>query len=151
VYQSSAPSDPLGGLHLLGHRYYDPTLGRFLSRDPIGDGSNWYAYCANDPLGLADPGGLTALPVMAAVMAFENPPIRIRLVAALPGAHGYVFGHAWVDVVYWDGSAERFESLPFEGNKATCQPIAEDYFSAWTDVYVTERPIRRLKFRPDDG
>jgi RHS repeat-associated protein len=27
-------------LLLLGHRYYDPTLGRFLSRDPIGDGRN---------------------------------------------------------------------------------------------------------------
>jgi hypothetical protein len=29
---------------LLGHRYYDPTLGRFLSRDPIKDGRNWYVY-----------------------------------------------------------------------------------------------------------
>jgi RHS repeat-associated protein len=46
------------GLHLLGHRYYDPTLGRFLSRDPIGDGSNWYAYCDNNPAGMADPTGL---------------------------------------------------------------------------------------------
>ncbi|MGE0002163.1 MAG: RHS repeat-associated core domain-containing protein [Fimbriimonadaceae bacterium] len=46
------------GLLLLGHRYYDPSLGRFLTRDPIGDGSNWYAYCANDPTGSADPTGL---------------------------------------------------------------------------------------------
>ncbi|MCC6402659.1 MAG: hypothetical protein IT207_01480 [Fimbriimonadaceae bacterium] len=46
------------GLHLLGHRYYDASLGRFLTRDPIGDGSNWYAYCENDPMGSADPDGL---------------------------------------------------------------------------------------------
>jgi RHS repeat-associated protein len=58
VYQSSAPSDPLGGLHLLGHRYYDPSTGRFLTRDPVGDGSNWYAYCGSSPLARSDPWGL---------------------------------------------------------------------------------------------
>jgi RHS repeat-associated protein len=44
-------------LLLLGHRYYDPTLGRFLSRDPIGDGRNWYTYCGNNPVRFADPEG----------------------------------------------------------------------------------------------
>jgi RHS repeat-associated protein len=60
-YQGAAPSDPLGGLHLLGYRYYDPSLCRFLTRDPVGDGSNWYAYCGNDPVALADPSGLRSL------------------------------------------------------------------------------------------
>ena len=46
------------GLKLLGHRYYDPTTGRFLSRDPIKDGRNWYVYCDNDPISRADPTGL---------------------------------------------------------------------------------------------
>lgn len=27
-------------------RYYDLTTGRSISQDPIGDGTNWYAYCA---------------------------------------------------------------------------------------------------------
>ena len=44
---------------LLGHRYYDPEIGRFLTRDPIKDGRNWYAYCENDPVRKADPSGLT--------------------------------------------------------------------------------------------
>ncbi|MGE0001656.1 MAG: RHS repeat-associated core domain-containing protein [Fimbriimonadaceae bacterium] len=56
-YQKSASADPLGGLMLLGHRYYDPSLGRFLSRDPISDGSNWYVYCANDPASFVDADG----------------------------------------------------------------------------------------------
>jgi hypothetical protein len=43
---------------LLGHRYYDPTLGRFLSRDPIKDGRNWYTYCENNPVPFVDPNGL---------------------------------------------------------------------------------------------
>jgi RHS repeat-associated protein len=46
------------GLHLLGHRYYDASLGRFLTRDPNGDGSNWYVYCENSPNGNVDSGGL---------------------------------------------------------------------------------------------
>ncbi len=54
-------SDVDNGLMLLGHRYYDPALGRFLTPDPIKDGSNWYAYCGNNPLGSVDPTGLAEL------------------------------------------------------------------------------------------
>ncbi len=46
------------GLKHLGARYYDPTTGRFLSRDPIKDGRNWYVYCDNNPLTRVDPTGL---------------------------------------------------------------------------------------------
>jgi RHS repeat-associated protein len=53
-YQSDADS----GLQLLGHRYYDPSIGRFLSSDPAQAGTNWYAYTENNPLGGTDPSGL---------------------------------------------------------------------------------------------
>jgi RHS repeat-associated protein len=33
--------DPDHGLRLLGHRYYDSSTGRLISKDPIGDGRNW--------------------------------------------------------------------------------------------------------------
>ena len=49
------------GLKLLGHRYYDPSTGRFLTRDPITDGRNWYAYCSNNPLMNVDPSGLLTI------------------------------------------------------------------------------------------
>jgi len=45
------------GLMLLGHRYYDPATGRFLTRDSVKDGWNWYTYCANNPLRWIDPTG----------------------------------------------------------------------------------------------
>ncbi len=53
-YQTDADS----GLMLLGHRYYDASIGRFISRDPAYAGTNYYAYCENNPLGHTDPTGL---------------------------------------------------------------------------------------------
>jgi RHS repeat-associated protein len=55
-YQEDSDS----GLKLLGHRYYDSSTGRFLTRDPIEDGRNWYSYCENNPVILLDPKGLDA-------------------------------------------------------------------------------------------
>ncbi len=41
-------------------RYYNPTLGRFLSEDPIGftsGSTDLYAYVGDDPTFLTDPSG----------------------------------------------------------------------------------------------
>ena len=58
VGKSQYQTDADSGLQLLGHRYYDPSIGRFLSQDPIQAGTNWYAYCDNNPLTDIDPEGL---------------------------------------------------------------------------------------------
>ncbi|AGB40343.1 RHS repeat-associated core domain protein [Halobacteroides halobius DSM 5150] len=50
--------DRMTGLYYYGARYYDPTIGRFISEDPIQDGWNWYVYCRNNPLKYVDPDGL---------------------------------------------------------------------------------------------
>ena len=44
-------------MQLLGDRYYDPTIGRFLSRDAARDGRNWYTYVDASPLGHFDAAG----------------------------------------------------------------------------------------------
>jgi RHS repeat-associated protein len=59
--------DSESGLKLLGHRYYDASTGRFLTRDPIGDGNNWYAYCQNNPITSSDETGL--LPILIIFVA----------------------------------------------------------------------------------
>jgi len=45
-------------LYYFNARYYDPSIGRFLTEDPARDEINWYAYCGNNPLSSTDPTGL---------------------------------------------------------------------------------------------
>lgn len=56
--QEQAATDSFPYLHV-GARYYDPEIGRFLQRDPIGirGGPNTYAYVGNSPSNLVDPSG----------------------------------------------------------------------------------------------
>ena len=58
------PTDDTG-LTQIGARYYDPTIGRFISVDPImdlADPQQWqgYAYANNNPVTYSDPTGLKA-------------------------------------------------------------------------------------------
>ncbi len=52
-YQEDSDS----ALKLVGHRYYDSSTGRFLTRDKAKDGRNWYSYCEGNPLRGLDPTG----------------------------------------------------------------------------------------------
>ncbi|MEJ2660712.1 MAG: RHS repeat-associated core domain-containing protein, partial [Desulfobacteraceae bacterium] len=52
--------DPETGLHYNQARYYDPSLGRYLSLDPLfleSGSPNFYAYCDGDPVNRIDPSG----------------------------------------------------------------------------------------------
>jgi RHS repeat-associated protein len=60
------PNDTTNGLTHIGARDYMPELGRFLSVDPILDGSdpqslNGYSYSNNNPINMSDPSGLAAI------------------------------------------------------------------------------------------
>ncbi len=54
-YQTDADS----GLTLVGNRYYDSAVGRFIQPDPSGQEENEYAYAKNNPISFNDRSGLT--------------------------------------------------------------------------------------------
>lgn len=58
------PYDAKTGLSSLGARLYDPRLGRFTSRDPLGEagGLNAYSYGFQNPFRWKDPTGLAGQP-----------------------------------------------------------------------------------------
>lgn len=71
--------DEIGGLLIdnHGYRYYDPLLGRYISRDPMGyvDGANVYAYVGGNPINRVDPEGqfwsILVTAVVAAVDTYQ--------------------------------------------------------------------------------
>nr|WP_255609649.1 RHS repeat-associated core domain-containing protein [Methylosinus sp. Sm6] len=62
--------DDGAGLYYYRARYYDPTIGRFISEDPLGFGAgvNFYAYVGNNPVNYNDPSG-QIIPAIAACAA----------------------------------------------------------------------------------
>ncbi|MEQ1821201.1 MAG: RHS repeat-associated core domain-containing protein [Fimbriimonadaceae bacterium] len=112
--------DPDHGLKLLGHRYYDSSTGRFLSRDPAEDGRNWYTYCGNNPVRFFDDFGLDR---HDALTLSVDPAFKGRVTAIgetddteeqtwieVPGGHKTV---PWMDVDYVivehpDGDTKRY-------------------------------------------
>ncbi|MCL4832528.1 MAG: hypothetical protein KJZ86_08810, partial [Caldilineaceae bacterium] len=56
---TSREYDEESGLYFYRARYYDPLVGRFISRDPggLGGDPNLYAYARNNPINYVDPSG----------------------------------------------------------------------------------------------
>jgi RHS repeat-associated protein len=99
--------DDLGLIHMNG-RVYDPTLGRFLSADPViqfpeaSQGLNRYSYVLNNPLSFTDPTGLFLGGVFKAIgnafkavfkaikSVFKNPYVRLAI-----GIAAGFYGGAW--------------------------------------------------------
>jgi RHS repeat-associated protein len=62
------------GLIYYRARYYDPSIGRFTQRDPIGlnGGINQYAYVNDNPVNFTDPEGLLARDAWNATVSYYN-------------------------------------------------------------------------------
>jgi len=90
LYFKGAHHDPNGDLYLMGARYYDPDVGRFISEDPIGlkDGVNLYTFGGNDPINGYDPSGDTPLQHLAISVLLRLIPV---IWSTIPGADVLAF------------------------------------------------------------
>src|SRR5439155_1190877 len=88
---TGAELDTTSNLYHMGARFYDPSIGRWLSEDPVQDryyepiSLNYYAYVMNSPLALLDPDGSAGVTWEDLV---RNPSALIE--AALGLAVGYI-------------------------------------------------------------
>ena len=73
IWFTSRRQDAETGLVYMGARYYDPVVGRFISKDPVGfdevnlHSHNRYAYANNNPYRFKDPDGRAAETIFDAV------------------------------------------------------------------------------------
>ena len=74
-------------------RAYNPTLGRFMSEDPIGfsaGDTNLFRYCAGDPVNRSDPSGLQQH-VLIKPLEATTPPVTVSAnPVGVPGVGGWV-------------------------------------------------------------
>ncbi len=119
-YFTGRELDSETGLYYYRNRYYDPSLGRFITQDPIGiaDDINLYAYCFNDPVNFTDPMGLEGKSNQNVGEWFDDALIKLEdfsmAMAANPMSDGspYPFEQLWligatsskVGRVFWSGS-----------------------------------------------
>jgi RHS repeat-associated protein len=125
------------GLYYLQSRYYDPTIGRFISADglvgEIGDllTHNMYAYCANNPVMNVDPSGeFFQLAVF--------PPLLLAAIAAL--AILYVIGNFNEEIL--DFVDEAIKTIESEFEKTL-----EKEYTVYTliDIDGTVKYVGRVK------
>ncbi|MGW1992380.1 RHS repeat-associated core domain-containing protein [Embleya sp. NPDC001921] len=133
--------DDTTGLTLLGARMYDPSLGRFISVDPVIDTGDPlqlhpYIYGYNNPLYYSDPSGLWGMPKWAkkTVKAVQKvaPVVHVVLdvagmvpvigeAADLANAGLYAAEGDWVNAAISAAGA-----IPIAGNAATTYRVADN-------------------------
>ncbi|HXQ68699.1 MAG TPA: RHS repeat-associated core domain-containing protein, partial [Alphaproteobacteria bacterium] len=87
------------GLYLTQYRAYNPAIGRWLSRDPVGEGSdpadNLYAYVGNDPLNAVDPDGLFGILYSRGATAEAGGPLGLQAAATANFGVGGFINTSW--------------------------------------------------------
>ncbi len=112
-------------LYYYRNRYYKPSIGRFISEDPIGlvGGSNLYGYVGGDPVSFVDPDG-------------TNPLARTILSGVIKyGKKSYDATKRFLKDLDFDGSSPGLK----HGNGRVCQ------------IRYKKKPFLRIDYHPYPG
>ncbi len=138
------------GYYLTMYRAYSPELGRWLSRDPIGEagGINLYAYVGNNPVNATDPFGLYITYGSGSSEFWQNYKAAYNRMRASPsGAKllDYLESSPWEVNINglppWDPDVKGHSGPNFDCNKVTIS-LDEKYFSG--DIFAFDSRWRIL-------
>jgi RHS repeat-associated protein len=133
----------IADLSLFTHRFYNPSIMRWHTTDPLGfkEGLNLYAYVRNNPFYYKDPDGRVVfllLPVLAGTFGTGGIVITGSTVGAIAGtvagtalAWGVYKACKWVDNAY---------------NQVEVEEQGEKEKKKSTSVYAPDRPLPRDKY-----
>jgi RHS repeat-associated protein len=118
-------SDPLNLMQLYYNsaRNYSPGLHRFISRDPIGSGSNLYDYVGDDPVNGTDPTGLF--------------PIGINLGSGFNSESSFGFGFGCPEFLCFAGNFSTADYDPPENKPKPILPTAAGCLSSALNSVLT--------------
>ncbi|WP_083214458.1 RHS repeat-associated core domain-containing protein [Burkholderia stabilis] len=125
------------GLHYNRHRYYDPDIGRYVSKDPIqlSGGLNVYAYVDGnpiayvDPLGLVNPAKVTSCSInaMNAGRLYGSGALKLAASVGLDGSG--VGAPAGVGVGAWGLRNLKSAGAAWQRARQQCQEAGNEKFS----------------------
>ncbi len=94
---TSREYDSETGLYFYRARYYDPTIGRFISADPIGfnGGGNFYGYVGGNPILLIDPFGKASMCIALVLPSLTIPGWVICVFVGIVIIEGVIFFKVW--------------------------------------------------------
>ncbi len=143
------PALPPISLQHLGHRWYDPSIGRFLQRDPIGlaGGGNLYVYSASEPASAVDPLGLDRWVIRdwnghRSLVYGPMPNGRYRRTHFYPQRGYGLYGTGVVKTEDWP-------SRPKGPPTHRSTPDDDDILNDWADYYMYFPPYDYWLWRTD--
>ncbi|WP_162605275.1 RHS repeat-associated core domain-containing protein [Jiangella ureilytica] len=131
--------DDATGMIQMGARAYDPTIGRFLSVDPIIDHTNpqqmnGYAYASNNPITGSDPTGLYVQMDGGGISGHQDPPDQGR-----PPSYFESGGGAQASDVSTGNSGGGYESRPEPSPSPGPAPLPG--LKCLGDCWATEKQV----------
>ncbi|NGX56746.1 MAG: putative deoxyribonuclease RhsC [Candidatus Anoxychlamydiales bacterium] len=147
---SSKRIDEESNLIYYGRRYYDPSLGRWLTCDPLGfeDGMNTYAFVHNNSLTNIDLYGLYANPWMFPKSSYNNDQ---AFNGVLSGTYKYLLNSATSfagsndDFIHWDVFKEQRIHQQRENSREYINKTAIDWFQNKLGADVNNSAFRNFE------
>ena len=141
------------GFVYLRNRYYDPSIGRFISEDPIKSGTNWYVYCENNPIRYTDSFGLDKnlddyinanyAGKMTVTVAISRPVPNSRAVATINSSGMLDNGHSFLRLDGGNGNVKYLGLAPTE-KSLTKMLLAEDVGGKMVDDSLSPWNVARV-------